>query len=404
MLTSPLLATTVPVLVLKTHRYAVHHGALGIVRNLGSIGVPAYAIVEDRWAPLAMSRYLTGAFLLPSENLDADSFRNEMAVIGGMLKRPTVLVPTDDMAAILVAEQAKELRQWFLFPHLPAELPRLLANKVSLYNLCREFGAPCPECAFPKSIEDLDEFIRRAVFPIVVKAAAQWRPLHSVPSTLIVQTPEELRAVYVKLEAWQCPNIMVQEFIPGEDWILHGYCNQETNCFLPFTGRKLRSYPPFAGITTLGVSVANERLAEQTRLFLNAVGYSGIMDLDYRFDKRNGEYKLLDFNPRAGANFRMFDDEAGINAVRALHLDLSGRSVRRSPLVEGRVFIVEPFDLVACLNYWSKGGVTLRELRSSFRGPKEFAWFSWRDPLPFLAMCIRLLFRGLRRRPKFKRK
>jgi D-aspartate ligase len=90
-------------------------------------------------------------------------------------------------------------------------------------------------------------------------------------------------------------------------------------------------------------------------------------------------------------NFRMFDDQAGINVVRALHLDLTGRTVKRSALVEGRVFIVEPYDLVGCLSYLRRRKITIRELLSSWRGSREFAWFSWRDPLPFLSMCIRML-------------
>jgi hypothetical protein len=36
---------------------------------------------------------------------------------------------------------------------------------------------------------------------------------------------------------------------------------------------------------------------------LKAVGYAGIMDLDYRFDKRDGRYKLLDFKIRARLGF-----------------------------------------------------------------------------------------------------
>ena len=102
---------------------------------------------------------------------------------------------------------------------------------------------------------------------------------------------------------------------------------------MAFTGKKLRSHPAFAGVTTLGVSVLNELLRRQTEMLLKAIAYSGIMDIDYRLDKRDGRYKLLDFNPRIGANFRMFEDRAGMDVVRALHLDLTGRSVRPLPVV-----------------------------------------------------------------------
>ncbi len=51
MITSPDLDQTVPVLIFKSHRSIFHHGALGIARNLGRLGVHVYAIVEDRYTP-----------------------------------------------------------------------------------------------------------------------------------------------------------------------------------------------------------------------------------------------------------------------------------------------------------------------------------------------------------------
>jgi predicted ATP-grasp superfamily ATP-dependent carboligase len=379
---------------LRSHSYVIHHGALGIARNLGQAGVPVYAIVEDRFTPLALSRYLARRFVLtPADFSDEGRLLSALLAIGKSLSQPVILVPTDDRAAVIMAEHAHQLRPWFLFPDVPEELPRQLADKASLYALCRKSGTPCPEDVVPKSIDDVHEFIARAKFPVAVKVAANWRRSACVRVTQIVRTAGELAALFdcIDDDDWKNPNIIIQEYIPGEDWIVHGYSSQKTGCFLAFTGRKLRSYPAFAGLTTLGVPVVNEPLASQIEQFVNAVGYSGIMDIDCRFDSRDGKYKLLDFNPRVGMNFRMFDDQAGNNAVRALHLDLTGRPVAPAPLVEGRVFIAEPFDLLASLSYLHERKLTPAQLLSSWRGPKELAWFSWRDPLPFLSMCVRLL-------------
>jgi len=187
--------------------------------------------------------------------------------------------------------------------------------------------------------------------------------------------------------------MIFQESIPGEDWIFHGYRNAETDCFVGFTGKKLRSYPPFAGPTTLGVSVLNEPLSRQAEAMLRVIGYSGIMDIDYRRDERDGRYKLLDFNPRVGANFRMFENRERIDVVRALHLDLTGRDVHRSSMIEGRTFIVELHDLFASLAYLRRGRLSIQAWRKSLTGRRELAWWSWDDPLPFLAMGTRLLLR-----------
>jgi D-aspartate ligase len=93
-------------------------------------------------------------------------------------------------------------------------------------------------------------------------------------------------------------------------------------------------------MTTLGRSVTNDVLSHQAETRLKAISYAGIMDLDYRFDKRDQQYKLLDFNPRIGAQFRLFVDDNGLDVARALYCDLTGQVVRRSRQVDGRVFVV----------------------------------------------------------------
>jgi predicted ATP-grasp superfamily ATP-dependent carboligase len=390
---------TVPVLVLKVGRYVLHdHGGLGVIRSLGRLGVPVYGVVEDRFTPAAASVYLTGAFIWDTRGLDAQRLLEGMALIGERLDRPTIVIPTDDVAATLVAEQAATLQRWFMFPQQPAALPRTLANKRELHLLCKQVGVPCPKAVFPNSIDDVRDFVETAAFPVMVKAAE--RHAESARTSWIARTPEEVYAIYRSAESLRRSDLIFQEYIPpayGEDWFYHGYRNTRSGCRVGFTGRKLRSHPPFAGPTTLGQAVANEPLRRQTEAFLEAISYSGITDLDYRLDRRDGQYKLLDFNPRIGAQFRLFEDRAGIDVARALYLDLTGRLAPSSWPTEGRTFIVEPYDLAASIGYFRQGGLTLREWRLSLKGTRELAWFSRDDPLPFLMMCIRLLLRVVER-------
>jgi len=387
-------------LVLKAGRYLLHHGAVGIIRSLGRMSVPVYSIVEDRFTPAAVSRYLTGAFIWDTRGLDASRFLEGMAIIGERLKRPTIVIPTDDMAAILIAEQADTLKQWFILPQQPADLPRTLVNKRELYLLCKRMGAACPESVFPTSIDDVYEFAEHASFPVVVKAAESWLLQEGERTTSIAWTAEQACAIYRTAEQHKAVHLIFQEYIPpayGEDWFYHGYRNVRSDCCIGFTGRKLRSYPPFAGPTTLGKAVVNDSLRQQVEALLQAISYSGIMDLDYRFDKRDGQYKLVDFNPRIGAQFRLFEDSTGVDVARALYLDLTKRPVARSGPITGRTFIAEFHDIAASIGYFRQGVLTVHDWWQSLVGAKEFAWFSWDDPLPFLTMCVRLLFRVIER-------
>jgi D-aspartate ligase len=378
-----------PVLILKTGHYPVHHGGLGIIRSLGRLGIPVYTVAEDHLTPAGISKYITESFVWNAGSLPRLQMLEVLARIGRNLGGPTILIPTDDLGAIRIAEESAALRQWFVFPDISAGMPKNLANKQMLYSLCRQMGVPCPSTLVPTSLSDVNDFVETARFPLVIKPAAPW--LDPKLRVSIVHTERELVDVWHRTEKSSKPNLLIQEYIPdGEDWFFHGYCNASSDCLAGFTGMKLRSFPPHTGITTLGRSVTNEALRDQAENFLKAISYAGIMDIDYRFDKRDRQYKLLDFNPRIGAQFRVFVDENNVDVARALYGDLTGQTVRRARQVDDRVFIVEPYDLGTSMNYFWRGELSAYAWLRSFKGRKEFAWFSWDDPLPCLMAWARL--------------
>jgi D-aspartate ligase len=386
-----------PALILKMSRTPIHHGALAVARTLGRLGVPVYGVVEDAYTPLAMSRYLTKAFVWDSCPTDPESFVKAMSLIAEVIARPTIIIPMDDLSAVSVAENAASLARWFISPPVPPKLPRRLANKASFHALCAEIGIPLARSVVPHSFDDVRAFTESTGFPVVVKAAEQWLPLKDTFVTKVIQTPEQLRSLCENCNYEGIQRLVIQEHIPGDDWICHGYYNAEKNLSLTFTGRKLRGYPPDAGSTSLGLSIVNDALRCVSEKLLKAVAYSGIIDMDWRKDERDGQYKILDCNPRVGQNFRMFENSAGIDVVRAQHLDLSGRRIDNAAMIEGRLFSVESFYALALLRRLPRGAS--KQDIGKYLPPKsrELAWWSSDDPLPFLMMSGRQFTRVLGR-------
>src|SRR5437660_1734734 len=123
---------------------------------------------------------------------------------------------------------------------------------------------------------------------------------------------------------------MLQEFIPGgpeTSWMFNGYFNPSSDCLIGFTGYKIRQFPPYVGATSLGIYQRNKQVNQVTREFMKAVGYQGILDIGYRYDARDGRYKVMVVNPRIGATFRLFVVENGMDVARALYFDLTGQAV-----------------------------------------------------------------------------
>ncbi|MFF2125289.1 ATP-grasp domain-containing protein [Streptomyces olivochromogenes] len=388
----------VPGLIVKFGDYPLHHGGVGAIRSLGRLGIPMYAITEDRYTPAAASRYLRRAFVWPTTGTEEPERLVEgLLRIGGRIGRPTVLVPTDEEAAVLIAEHQEELGERFLFPRVDAKLPRRLASKQGLHELCVEHGIPSPAAAFPQSYEEIVAFAENARFPIVAKNREAFvrRSQPAVNGTTRIATREGLLSL---ARDWgDQPGVILQEYLPreeAEDWIVHAYFDADSTPLAMFTGVKVRSWPPHAGMTANAYVVDNPELADLAARFIKQIGFSGVIDLDLRFDRRDGQYKLLDFNPRMGAQFRLFENESGIDVVRAMHLDLTGRTVPEGEQRAGHRYIVENIDLPALLAY-RRSGYTTPHAPARASGT-ELAWLAGDDLRPFFTMLARFVRPGAR--------
>jgi predicted ATP-grasp superfamily ATP-dependent carboligase len=362
-----------------------HHGGLGIVRSLGRLGVPVYCVDAAFWEPAFSSRYCRGRFILQTGR-DAVSRLRE---IGDRLSGLPLLIPTTDETATWVADHASELRETFRFPVQDPQLIRTLSDKGTMQQLARQHGVPTAQSMIPVSKQDVQQFLETAVFPVMVKATDASRMRRLTGGTkFIIRTPHELLELCARAEDPLGPNLLIQEFIPGDDWMFDGYFDRSSQCLFGITGAKLRRFPVNTGVTSLGICRHNETVARTTRDFMAAIGYHGILDIGYRYDRRDGQYKVLDVNPRIGCTFRLFTASNGIDVARALYLNMTGQPVPESHPIDGRKWIVEDFDLISAARSWSSGALHLKDWARSLHGIDEAACFALDDPVPFLMMGL----------------
>jgi predicted ATP-grasp superfamily ATP-dependent carboligase len=373
-----------PVVILRSG----HHGGLGIARSLGRLGVPVYAVDATWWEPAFVSRYCRGRFLLDLEAEPREVALERLQTIAHKVGGRPILMPATDQACIWVAENARALEPDFRFPAQDVALVHTLCDKSRMQELARRHGVPTASSITPRSADDIAQLIDQASFPVMVKETAGGRlRSRAGASKFIVQTPRELAALYAKAGDPEQPNLIVQEFIPGEDWMFDGYFDQASQCLFGMTGRKIRRFPVYTGVTSLGICVPNETVLHTTAAFMSAIGYRGILDIGYRWDIRDGTYKVLDINPRIGCTFRLFA-AGGLDVARALYLDLTGQTVPRVEPADGRKWLVEDFDFVSALLSWRRGCISLGDWLRSFRGVQEAACFAPDDPLPFFMMPL----------------
>jgi D-aspartate ligase len=385
----PGLDTDVPVLLVKLGRHPYHHGALAAVRSLGRAGVPTYAITEDPYTPVARSRYLTGRFAWPTVGTEKpEQIVDRLLRIGARIGRPTVAIATDDAAAVLLAEHADALRPQFLLPRVPPDLPRTLANKEGMYELCLRASVPTPRTSFPSTVSEAVKYARELTYPVVAKNTEPWTPRAGqlVKCTTVIADEHELLQRFDGLPSLN--GLLLQEYIPheeSEDWFVGVHAS--AGAALRFVGRKARAWPPRSGVTADGRATPNATLSELTARFVEEIGWQGPASMDWRLDLRDGRYLLVDFNVRVGAQFRCGQTENGVDLVRAVHLDLTGRRVPAVAQDYTRRILVGNLLLPSLVG--ERVSRLPRPPRPRNGSRTERAWIAADDPVPAVIMLTR---------------
>ncbi len=387
--------TSVPVVVIDRDGY----GGVSIARTLGRLGVPTYLVAQEGFStPGWSSRYwvkrVRWDFSVPEEESVA-FVRHFGAGISTDHGVRAILLTQKDWVAIFVERNRKTLQEQFLLPQPVDTVIRSLLNKWEMHLLAQEHGIPTPATACPTSLDDAGEFVESAGLPIVMKGADRYAGDEG--STTLIHTREELMDEIGRRQGEGGPlNVVLQEYIPGDVdtvWMCNGYFAPTPDHTVIFTGRKLRQLWE-TGIASLAICLPNEAVATQTQRFMEGVGYRGCVGIGYRYDRRDGLYKVLDVNPRVSGVFRLFVGTNDMDVVRACYLDLTGQRLPTTALQPGRKWLLEDRVFFADRTGLTSGHPRIAEWIRSLRGVQELHWFAADDPVP-MVMWLRVLFRWL---------
>jgi len=384
-----MLDTATPVVLLR----AIRHGGLCVARSLGKLGIPVFIVDPNRWGPAVLSRYCRGHFRWDFEANTAEESIQYLLDTASKIGRRPILIPTTDASTLLVAHHAEALKEAYDFPDQRPGIAVALSNKASMFHLARQYEVPTPETFFPQCHADVHAFLETATLPVMLKALdyGLLQRTFTGEGKQIATSRDEVLLHYDRMQNPEQPNLVLQEYIPGgEDtiWMFNGYFNRDSDCLFGMTGQKIRQSPPYTGSTCLGVCLRNDEVLELTLRFMKSIGYRGILDIGYRYDARDRQYKLLDVNPRIGSTFRLFAGDGDMDVARVLYLNLTGQAIRHSAPRYGRKWMVEDCDLVSSIRYHLDGQLTVKDWLKSFRGVQETAFLSFRDPLPGIAAFV----------------
>lgn len=275
-----------------------HITGLAVTRSLGRRGVPVIALDRDPKGYALVSRYVTVSGLCPNVLADEVGFIAFLCEIGKALEQPGVLFPTNDEWVLAVNRHRTELEQYFLFPFSGPEVVEPVLDKAKLYRAAVDLNIPIPRTWHLES-EDLETMISNVPYPCILKPTEQrsfyeefgekaWRTTSS----------KDFRA---NLDRAQGHSLVVQEIVGQgltDFYSVCSYIGRDGEPHGVFVGRKLEQYPPDFGTGCLVMAEEIEAIAERGVRILQAFGYQGISEVEFIYDVRDGQHKLLDINTR----------------------------------------------------------------------------------------------------------
>lgn len=358
------------------------NGALAAARTLGRMGVPVFYAGKKGAVCIQESRYWRDRFWWDFDAPREETLQFFLGIAQTLGARPILLV-VNDWTATFVDEYADRLQRHYIFPRSTPGTLQKLVSKWGTFAAANALGVPSPKTWLPRTRQDVLAFIESALFPVVVKAAdpSACRP----PAKAIAADTAELLRIFEAADPRE-PNVIFQEYIPGGPdavWMCNAYLDASARCRAAYTGRKLRQVDDM-GIACLAVTEPNPTVADQTRTLLEGTGYRGLAGVGWKYDLRDGRYKLLDVNARMSGVFRLFAGANGMDVVRLSYLDLTGQPLPQFEVSAGRKWMLEQ-DFFCALGAVRAGRLTRKQWLQSMQGVKETHWFAADDPLPGIA-------------------
>ena len=372
---------------------------LGIVRSLGQQGIPV-CVVDDEHSISRYSRYC-GSFVSVASLRDQRSVVDNLFKIGKRLGLDGwVLYPTREEIVAAISHHRQELSQVFRVPTPDWETVKWAWDKRNTYRMAKELGIPTPVTHYPAAIEQLAE-LDACKPPFALKPAIKEHFFYATKAKAWrANSHSELRTLYQKASALAGDGqIMVQELIPGGGTQQFSYCAffRGGEAVGKMVVRRRRQHPlEFGRASTFVETVDVPVLEELSERFLRAIDYYGLVELEYKLDARDSQYKLLDVNARTWG-YHSLGAGAGVDFSYMLYRDQVGLPVAVSKGRPGISWVRTTTDIPAAMLAILGGETTWQSYLSSIRNCNVEAVFSSKDPLPGLAEVALIPYLAIKR-------
>ncbi len=372
---------------------------LGIVRSLGRRGVPV-CVVDDEISISRFSKYCT-------HFVRVADLRNERKAVDALIEvgerlglQGWVLYPTREELVAAFSRNRPQLTKLFRVPTPEWSSVQWAWDKRNTYRLATELGIPTPATHYPENIDQLAE-LDGLTPPFAVKPAIKEHFIYATKAKAWrANTHADLKILFQKASELVGPGeVMVQELIPGGGTQQFAYCAffRDGEAIGKMVVQRRRQHPlEFGKASTYVETVDVPILEELSERFLRASNYYGLVELEYKLDARDGQYKLLDVNARTWG-YHTLGAHAGVDFSYMLYADQVGLPVSYCKGQSGIGWMRMTTDLPAAFVALLAGDTDLKSYVRTLINCNVEAVFSQDDLIPSLAEVLMVPYLALKK-------
>jgi D-aspartate ligase len=362
-----------------------------VIKALGREGVGSIVLYDKEKDEIGRySKYVLEAIKIPGFIEDPQLLYDFL-----MEKRTewagTLIIPTKDYTVEFLARHRDELGRHYILPTPDIGVIQTIVNKKPLYDVARKLGVGVPRIFSPNSLEELRALEGEITFPCLLKPGLGHLFFRKFDFKMLeIDSFADLIVRYRMLThdfADDEFELMICDIIPGPDsrqMVQYvSYVDRDGEMLASMTSRKMRQDPPKYGQGRIIKSEKVNALDEISYRLLRELGYYGFSEIEWKYDPRDGQYKLIEINPRFIFYIGLCV-ACGINFPFMQYLDLvKGRKVKANSYRENVYWIHLYKDILHTLLHHRMETMSLWDYVRPYLGAKTFAVLDFMDPKPF---------------------
>lgn len=276
-----------------------HVQGLANTRSLGKAGIPVI-VIDKTSCVAASSKYCHSFFICPDYQGELFiDFIIELAQSENL--KGWVLIPSNDHAVYNISKNLERLKPFYKTTIPGLDIIEQIYNKANLLELAKKLEVPIPETYYFENAQSV--YLEKLKYPVLTKGKKGLNFYKSLKrKAFLAADSQKLKQQLIQIqEKFPLDFTFTQELIPfngtNKTISFTAFCDKG-EIKTHWMGVKLREHPLQFGTATFTKSVYVEDCLIHSRKLLKALNYTGVCEVEFLLDPRDGQYKLIEINAR----------------------------------------------------------------------------------------------------------